>query len=154
MSCSLPAGGRPLPASDVKPPEGPSSKSKDPPREEEKERKKKKHKKRSRTRSRSPKYHSSSKSRPRSHSKAKHCLPSAYRTARRSRWVCGAPEVRGCGGCWVLLPQSGRGECRPGEHSRTAAAGKPHDAFRLSLSLISKAHPLWSGFWKIGLYKL
>ncbi|GAB5578949.1 splicing factor [Prionailurus iriomotensis] len=83
--CPLLTGGRPLPTSDIKPPEGPSSKSKDPPREEEKEKKKKKHKKRSRTRSRSPKYHSSSKSRPRSHSKAKHCLPSAYRTARRSR---------------------------------------------------------------------
>lgn len=108
MPCPLLAGGRPLPTSDVKPPEGPSSKSKDPPREEEKERKKKKHKKRSRTRSRSPKYHSSSKSRPRSHSKAKHCLPSAYRTARRSRWVCGAPVARDCRGCWVLLPQSDR----------------------------------------------
>nr|XP_045743815.1 splicing factor, suppressor of white-apricot homolog isoform X1 [Mirounga angustirostris] len=94
VSCVLPAGGRPLPASDVKPPEGPSSKSKDPPREEEKERKKKKHKKRSRTRSRSPKYHSSSKSRPRSHSKAKHCLPSAYRTARRSRSRSRSPRRR------------------------------------------------------------
>uniref|UniRef100_A0A8C6DJ00 Splicing factor, suppressor of white-apricot homolog n=1 Tax=Moschus moschiferus TaxID=68415 RepID=A0A8C6DJ00_MOSMO len=85
VPCPLLAGGRPLPAVDVKPPEGRSSRSKDPPREEERERKKKKHKKRSRTRSRSPKYHSSSKSRSRSHSKAKHCLPSAYRTARRSR---------------------------------------------------------------------
>ncbi|XP_070485415.1 splicing factor, suppressor of white-apricot homolog isoform X2 [Equus przewalskii] len=84
VPCLL-TGGRPLPTVDIKPPEGPSSKSKDPPREEEKEKKKKKHKKRSRTRSRSPKYHSSSKSRSRSHSKAKHCLPSAYRTARRSR---------------------------------------------------------------------
>ncbi|XP_047683015.1 splicing factor, suppressor of white-apricot homolog isoform X3 [Prionailurus viverrinus] len=88
--CPLLTGGRPLPTSDIKPPEGPSSKSKDPPREEEKEKKKKKHKKRSRTRSRSPKYHSSSKSRPRSHSKAKHCLPSAYRTARRSREMMAA----------------------------------------------------------------
>ncbi|XP_043344708.1 splicing factor, suppressor of white-apricot homolog isoform X3 [Cervus elaphus] len=85
VPCPLLAGGRPLPTLDVKPPEGRSSRSKDPPREEERERKKKKHKKRSRTRSRSPKYHSSSKSRSRSHSKAKHCLPSAYRTARRSR---------------------------------------------------------------------
>eukprot|EP00069_Balaena_mysticetus_P010145 bmy_20543T0 len=85
VSCPLLAGGRPLPTLDIKPPEGRSSKNKDPPREEERERKKKKHKKRSRTRSRSPKYHSSSKSRSRSHSKAKHCLPSAYRTARRSR---------------------------------------------------------------------
>lgn len=89
VACPLLSGGRPLPIVDVKPPEGPSSKSRDhPPREEEKEKKKKKHKKRSRTRSRSPKYHSSSKSRSRSHSKAKHSLPSAYRTARRSRWVC------------------------------------------------------------------
>ncbi|VCX30705.1 unnamed protein product, partial [Gulo gulo] len=94
VPCPLLAGGRPLPTSDVKPLEGPSSKSKDPPREEEKERKKKKHKKRSRTRSRSPKYHSSSKSRPRSHSKAKHCLPSAYRTARRSRSRSRSPRRR------------------------------------------------------------
>uniref|UniRef100_A0A8C0KFY7 Splicing factor, suppressor of white-apricot homolog n=1 Tax=Canis lupus dingo TaxID=286419 RepID=A0A8C0KFY7_CANLU len=94
VPCPLLAGGRPQPASDVKAPEGPSSKSKDPPREEEKERKKKKHKKRSRTRSRSPKYHSSSKSRPRSHSKAKHCLPSAYRTARRSRSRSRSPRRR------------------------------------------------------------
>ncbi|KAM7051096.1 splicing factor, suppressor of white-apricot homolog isoform 1-T1 [Molossus nigricans] len=85
VACPVLSGGRPPPTSDVKPPEGPSSKSRDPPREEEKEKKKKKHKKRSRTRSRSPKYHSSSKSRSRSHSKAKHSLPSAYRTARRSR---------------------------------------------------------------------
>uniref|UniRef100_F6W9M1 Splicing factor SWAP n=1 Tax=Macaca mulatta TaxID=9544 RepID=F6W9M1_MACMU len=83
--CPLLTGGRPLPTLEVKPPDRPSSKSKDPPREEEKEKKKKKHKKRSRTRSRSPKYHSSSKSRSRSHSKAKHSLPSAYRTVRRSR---------------------------------------------------------------------
>ncbi|XP_004484368.1 splicing factor, suppressor of white-apricot homolog isoform X1 [Dasypus novemcinctus] len=78
-------GAKALPTLDVKLPERPSSKSRDPPREEEKEKKKKKHKKRSRTRSRSPKYHSSSKSRSRSHSKAKHSLPSAYRTVRRSR---------------------------------------------------------------------
>uniref|UniRef100_A0A2K6TI31 Splicing factor, suppressor of white-apricot homolog n=1 Tax=Saimiri boliviensis boliviensis TaxID=39432 RepID=A0A2K6TI31_SAIBB len=83
--CPLLTGGRPLPPLEVKPPDRPSSKSRDPPREEEKEKKKKKHKKRSRTRSRSPKYHSSSKSRSRSHSKAKHSLPSAYRTVRRSR---------------------------------------------------------------------
>lgn len=95
VPCPLLAGGRPLPTLDVKPPEGRSSRSKDPPREEERERKKKKHKKRSRTRSRSPKYHSSSKSRSRSHSKAKHCLPSAYRTARRSRWVCRVPPRPG-----------------------------------------------------------
>ncbi|XP_036290199.1 splicing factor, suppressor of white-apricot homolog isoform X3 [Pipistrellus kuhlii] len=84
-ACPLLSGGRPLPAADMKPPEGPAGRSRDPPREEEREKKKKKHKKRSRTRSRSPKYHSSSKSRSRSHSKAKHALPSAYRTARRSR---------------------------------------------------------------------
>ncbi|XP_028904446.1 splicing factor, suppressor of white-apricot homolog isoform X3 [Ornithorhynchus anatinus] len=86
MPCTLLAGVRPLPTLEVKPSERPSSKCKDPPRTEEKEKKKKKHKKRSRTRSRSPsKYHSSSKSRSRSHSKAKHSLPSAYRTVRRSR---------------------------------------------------------------------
>ncbi|XP_024595631.1 splicing factor, suppressor of white-apricot homolog isoform X5 [Neophocaena asiaeorientalis asiaeorientalis] len=99
VSCPLLAGGRPLPTLDIKPPEGRSSKSKDPPREEERERKKKKHKKRSRTRSRSPKYHSSSKSRSRSHSKAKHCLPSAYRTARRSRWTHGLPGVLSSEAC-------------------------------------------------------
>ncbi|XP_066116954.1 splicing factor, suppressor of white-apricot homolog isoform X2 [Saccopteryx bilineata] len=93
-ACPLLSGGRLLPTADVRPPEGPSSKSRDPPREEEKEKKKKKHKKRSRTRSRSPKYHSSSKSRSRSHSKAKHCLPSAYRTARRSRSRSRSPRRR------------------------------------------------------------
>ncbi|XP_069353110.1 splicing factor, suppressor of white-apricot homolog isoform X5 [Eulemur rufifrons] len=92
--CPLLTGGRPPPALEVKPPERPSSKSKDPPREEEKEKKKKKHKKRSRTRSRSPKYHSSSKSRSRSHSKAKHSLPSAYRTVRRSRSRSRSPRRR------------------------------------------------------------
>ncbi|XP_029412343.1 splicing factor, suppressor of white-apricot homolog isoform X4 [Nannospalax galili] len=85
MPCPLLAGGRTLPTLEVRPPDRPSSRSRDPPREEEKEKKRKKHKKRSRTRSRSPKYHSSSKSRSRSHSKAKHSLPSAYRTVRRSR---------------------------------------------------------------------
>ncbi|XP_010219856.1 PREDICTED: splicing factor, suppressor of white-apricot homolog isoform X2 [Tinamus guttatus] len=77
---------RTLSTSEVKQAERPSSRSKDPPRDEEKEKKRKKHKKRSRTRSRSPsKYHSSSKSRSRSHSKAKHSLPTAYRTVRHSR---------------------------------------------------------------------
>ncbi|XP_051017360.1 splicing factor, suppressor of white-apricot homolog isoform X2 [Acomys russatus] len=85
MPCPLLVGGRTLPMLEVKPPERPSSRCRDPPREEEREKKKKKHKKRSRTRSRSPKYHSSSKPRSRSHSKAKHSLPSAYRTVRRSR---------------------------------------------------------------------
>ncbi|XP_011536955.1 splicing factor, suppressor of white-apricot homolog isoform X1 [Homo sapiens] len=92
--CPLLTGGRPLPTLEVKPPDRPSSKSKDPPREEEKEKKKKKHKKRSRTRSRSPKYHSSSKSRSRSHSKAKHSLPSAYRTVRRSRVTASPGTLR------------------------------------------------------------
>lgn len=79
---------RTLPALEVKQAERPSSRSRDPPRDEEKEKKRKKHKKRSRSRSRSPfKYHSSSKSRSRSHSKAKHSLPTAYRTVRHSRWV-------------------------------------------------------------------
>ncbi|CAH7247553.1 Sfswap [Phodopus roborovskii] len=85
MPCPLLVGGRTLPMLEVKPPERSSSRCRDPPREEEREKKKKKHKKRSRTRSRSPKYHSSSKPRSRSHSKAKHSLPSAYRTVRRSR---------------------------------------------------------------------
>ncbi|ELK26445.1 Splicing factor, suppressor of white-apricot like protein [Myotis davidii] len=93
VACPLLSGGRPLPLIDVKPPEGPSSRSRAPPREEEREKKRKKHKKRSRTRSRSPKYHSS-KSRPRSHSKAKHALPSAYRTARRSRSRSRSPRRR------------------------------------------------------------
>uniref|UniRef100_A0A8C2VEG6 Splicing factor, suppressor of white-apricot homolog n=2 Tax=Chinchilla lanigera TaxID=34839 RepID=A0A8C2VEG6_CHILA len=92
--CPLLTGSRPLPTSEVKPQERPSSKSRDPPREEEKEKKKKKHKKRSRTRSRSPKYHSSSKSRSRSHTKAKHSLPSAYRTVRRSRSRSRSPRRR------------------------------------------------------------
>nr|XP_035114112.1 splicing factor, suppressor of white-apricot homolog isoform X3 [Callithrix jacchus] len=92
--CPLLTGGRPLPTLEVKPPDRPSSKSSDPLREEEKEKKKKKHKKRSRTRSRSPKYHSSSKSRSRPHSKAKHSLPSAYRTVRRSRSRSRSPRRR------------------------------------------------------------
>lgn len=99
VACAVPGGGRTLPTSEVKPLEGPSGKSRDPPREEEKERKRKKHKKRSRTRSRSPKSHSSSKSRSRSHPKAKHCLPSAYRTARRSRWVHVHPYARRACAC-------------------------------------------------------
>ncbi|KFP97217.1 Splicing factor, suppressor of white-apricot, partial [Haliaeetus albicilla] len=86
---------RTLPTLEVKQAERPSSKSKDPPRDEEKEKKRKKHKKRSRTRSRSPfKYHSSSKSRSRSHSKAKHSLPTAYRTVRHSRSRSRSPRRR------------------------------------------------------------
>ncbi|KAM9194568.1 splicing factor, suppressor of white-apricot homolog isoform 2-T2 [Dugong dugon] len=92
--CAPLATGRGLPALEGKPPDRPSSRSKDVPREEEREKKKKKHKKRSRTRSRSPKYHSSSKSRSRSHSKAKHALPSAYRTVRRSRSRSRSPRRR------------------------------------------------------------
>ncbi|XP_025951110.1 splicing factor, suppressor of white-apricot homolog isoform X3 [Dromaius novaehollandiae] len=86
---------RTLPTLEVKQAERPSSRSKDPPRDEEKEKKRKKHKKRSRTRSRSPsKYHSSSKSRSRSHSKAKHSLPTAYRTVRHSRSRSRSPRRR------------------------------------------------------------
>ncbi|XP_045152670.1 splicing factor, suppressor of white-apricot homolog [Echinops telfairi] len=94
VPCAPPTAGRPLPPLEGKPADRPSSRSRDPPREEEKEKKKKKHKKRSRTRSRSPKYHSSSKSRSRSHSKAKHTLPSAYRTVRRSRSRSRSPRRR------------------------------------------------------------
>ncbi|XP_010149627.1 PREDICTED: splicing factor, suppressor of white-apricot homolog, partial [Eurypyga helias] len=86
---------RTLPTLEVKQAERPSSRSRDPPRDEEKEKKRKKHKKRSRTRSRSPfKYHSSSKSRSRSHSKAKHSLPTAYRTVRHSRSRSRSPRRR------------------------------------------------------------
>ncbi|XP_023792955.1 splicing factor, suppressor of white-apricot homolog isoform X4 [Cyanistes caeruleus] len=86
---------RTLPTLEVKQAERPSSRSRDPPRDEEKEKKRKKHKKRSRSRSRSPfKYHSSSKSRSRSHSKAKHSLPTAYRTVRHSRSRSRSPRRR------------------------------------------------------------
>ncbi|XP_009995940.1 PREDICTED: splicing factor, suppressor of white-apricot homolog isoform X2 [Chaetura pelagica] len=86
---------RTLPTLEVKQAERPPSKSKEPPRDEEKEKKRKKHKKRSRSRSRSPfKYHSSSKSRSRSHSKAKHSLPTAYRTVRHSRSRSRSPRRR------------------------------------------------------------
>ncbi|XP_053862846.1 splicing factor, suppressor of white-apricot homolog isoform X3 [Malaclemys terrapin pileata] len=95
MPYPLLTGVRTLPTVEVKSSEKPSSQSKDPPRDEEKEKKKKKHKKRSRTRSRSPsKYHSSSKSRSRSHSKAKHSLPTAYRTVRHSRSRSRSPRRR------------------------------------------------------------
>ncbi|KAM4763143.1 splicing factor, suppressor of white-apricot homolog isoform 2-T2 [Cyanocitta cristata] len=86
---------RTLPTLEVKQAERPSSRSRDTPRDEEKEKKRKKHKKRSRSRSRSPfKYHSSSKSRSRSHSKAKHSLPTAYRTVRHSRSRSRSPRRR------------------------------------------------------------
>ncbi|XP_066187879.1 splicing factor, suppressor of white-apricot homolog isoform X4 [Sylvia atricapilla] len=86
---------RTLPTLEVKQAERPSNRSGDTPRDEEKEKKRKKHKKRSRSRSRSPfKYHSSSKSRSRSHSKAKHSLPTAYRTVRHSRSRSRSPRRR------------------------------------------------------------
>ncbi|XP_028566976.2 splicing factor, suppressor of white-apricot homolog isoform X1 [Podarcis muralis] len=96
MQCPLLTGIRTLPTLEAKAPERPSSRSRDLPREEEREKKKKKHKKRSRSRSRSPpsKYHSSSKSRVRSHSKAKHSLPTAYRTVRHSRSRSRSPRRR------------------------------------------------------------
>ncbi|KAM6423521.1 splicing factor, suppressor of white-apricot homolog isoform 3-T3 [Liasis olivaceus] len=96
IPCALLTGIRTLPVLEAKVPERPSSKCRDPPREEEKEKKKKKHKKRSRSRSQSPpsKYHSSSKARSRSHSKAKHSLPTAYRTVRHSRSRSRSPRRR------------------------------------------------------------
>lgn len=130
MACPVPGGGRPLPTSEVKPLEGPSGKSRDPPREEEKEKKKKKHKKRSRTRSRSPKCHSSSKSRSRSHPKAKHCLPSAYRTARRSRCVCVC--VRTC--VW-----GGARACAPTEMHPSGPSDSSSKCL-LPFTYLSKAH--------------
>ncbi|XP_060641619.2 splicing factor, suppressor of white-apricot homolog isoform X1 [Anolis sagrei] len=96
IPCSLLTGIKTLPALEAKMAESPLSRSRDLPREEEREKKKKKHKKRSRSRSRSPlsKYHSSSKSRSRSHSKAKHSLPTAYRTVRHSRSRSRSPRRR------------------------------------------------------------
>ncbi|XP_068959336.1 splicing factor, suppressor of white-apricot homolog isoform X3 [Petaurus breviceps papuanus] len=128
MPCALLTGVRPLPALEVKPPERPSSKSKDPPREEEKEKKKKKHKKRSRTRSRSPKYHSSSKSRSRSHSKAKHSLPSAYRTVRRSR-----PTA-----------STGTLNTEPCQSSSSVAAATDQDSYQAAST--SKRFDSWNSF--------
>ncbi|XP_059532701.1 splicing factor, suppressor of white-apricot homolog isoform X2 [Myotis daubentonii] len=131
VACPLLSGGRPLPLVDVKPPEGPSSKSRDPPREEEREKKKKKHKKRSRTRSRSPKYHSSSKSRSRSHSKAKHSLPSAYRTARRSRSRSRSPRRRARSPERRRedrsVPAAYRGGSSPGASRKRARSRSPHE---------------------------
>ncbi|KAM3825928.1 LOW QUALITY PROTEIN: splicing factor, suppressor of white-apricot homolog [Vipera latastei] len=96
IPCALLTGIRTLPVLEAKAAERPRSKCRDPPREEEKEKKKKKHKKRSRSRSQTPplKYHSSSKSRSRSHSKAKHSLPTAYRTVRHSRSRSRSPRRR------------------------------------------------------------
>uniref|UniRef100_G3TX63 Splicing factor, suppressor of white-apricot homolog n=1 Tax=Loxodonta africana TaxID=9785 RepID=G3TX63_LOXAF len=104
--CAPLAAGRALPALEGKPPDRPSSRSKDPP-----------HKKRSRTRSRSPKYHSSSKSRSRSHSKAKHALPSAYRTVRRSRSRCRSPRRR------AHSPERRREERAPHSHRVSNSPG-------------------------------
>ncbi|XP_026572044.1 splicing factor, suppressor of white-apricot homolog isoform X2 [Pseudonaja textilis] len=98
MPCALLTGIRTLPVLEAKVPERPTSKCSDHPREEEKEKKKKKHKKRSRSRSQTPpsKYHSSSssKAKSRSHSKAKHSLPTAYRTVRHSRSRSRSPRRR------------------------------------------------------------
>ncbi|XP_058014054.1 splicing factor, suppressor of white-apricot homolog isoform X3 [Ahaetulla prasina] len=98
IPCSLLTGIRTLPVLEAKVPERPTSKCRDLPREEEKEKKKKKHKKRSRSRSQTPpsKYHSSSssKAKSRSHSKAKHSLPTAYRTVRHSRSRSRSPRRR------------------------------------------------------------
>ncbi|XP_004484369.1 splicing factor, suppressor of white-apricot homolog isoform X2 [Dasypus novemcinctus] len=124
-------GAKALPTLDVKLPERPSSKSRDPPREEEKEKKKKKHKKRSRTRSRSPKYHSSSKSRSRSHSKAKHSLPSAYRTVRRSRSRSRSPRRRAHSPERRReersVPTAYRMSNSPGASRRRARSRSPHE---------------------------
>uniref|UniRef100_A0ABM5F283 Splicing factor, suppressor of white-apricot homolog isoform X1 n=1 Tax=Pogona vitticeps TaxID=103695 RepID=A0ABM5F283_9SAUR len=133
VPCTLLSGLRPLPALETKLPERPSSRSRDLPREEEKERKKKKHKKRSRSRSRSPppKYHSSSKSRSRSHSKAKHSLPTAYRTVRHSRSRSRSPRRR------VHTPERRREERSvptayrvtnsPGMSRRRSRSRSPHE---------------------------
>ncbi|XP_004635907.1 splicing factor, suppressor of white-apricot homolog isoform X2 [Octodon degus] len=129
--CPLLAGSRPLPTSEGKSQERPSSKSRDPPREEEKEKKKKKHKKRSRTRSRSPKYHSSSKSRSRSHTKAKHSLPSAYRTVRRSRSRSRSPRRRAHSPERRReersMPTAYRMSSSPGASRKRARSRSPHE---------------------------
>ncbi|XP_037672546.1 splicing factor, suppressor of white-apricot homolog isoform X2 [Choloepus didactylus] len=128
MPCPLLTGAKPLPTLEVKPPERSSSKSKDTPREEEKEKKKKKHKKRSRTRSRSPKYHSCSKPRSRPHSKAKHSLPSAYRTVRRSR-----PTA-----------STGTLSTEPCQRSSALAAAAEHENYQAAST--TKRFDSWSSF--------
>ncbi|XP_078524116.1 splicing factor, suppressor of white-apricot homolog isoform X2 [Lissotriton helveticus] len=85
--------------SEYKVPERPSKRLKDYHREVTtvKEKKKKKHKKRSRSKSRSPKppkHQSTSKSKSKAHVKAKHSLPSAYRTVRQSRSRSRSPPKR------------------------------------------------------------
>lgn len=149
MASPLLSGGRPLPTLDLKPPEGPSSKSRDPPREEEKEKKKKKHKKRSRTRSRSPKYHSSSKSRSRSHSKAKHCLPTAYRTARRSRCVCRVPPGSGRRQGWAGLTglASSRGPACVGAGRWGCVRACVHSCIHWGWQVVVHAC-FWAGRWE------
>ncbi|NP_001365845.1 splicing factor, suppressor of white-apricot homolog isoform 4 [Mus musculus] len=124
MPCPLLVGGRTLPILEGKPPERPSNRCRDPPREEEREKKKKKHKKRSRTRSRSPKYHSSSKPRSRSHSKAKHSLPSAYRTVRRSR-PSASPGILSVEPC----PSSSAVAAAQQESSQAASASSSFDSW-------------------------
>ncbi|XP_063171847.1 splicing factor, suppressor of white-apricot homolog isoform X1 [Candoia aspera] len=133
IPCTLLTGIRTLPVLEAKVPERPSSKCRDLPREEEKERKKKKHKKRSRSRSQSPpsKYHPSSKARSRSHSKAKHSLPTAYRTVRHSRSRSRSPRRR------VRTPERHREERNvptayrvsnsPGISRRRTRSRSPHD---------------------------
>ncbi|XP_069071446.1 splicing factor, suppressor of white-apricot homolog isoform X1 [Pleurodeles waltl] len=85
--------------SEYKIPERPSKRIKEYNREITvvKEKKKKKHKKRSRSKSRSPKpqkHQSTSKSKSKAHVKAKHSLPSAYRTVRQSRSRSRSPPKR------------------------------------------------------------
>ncbi|XP_054853049.1 splicing factor, suppressor of white-apricot homolog isoform X2 [Eublepharis macularius] len=125
MPCALLSSVRTLPTLEMKASERPSSKSRDLPREEEKEKKKKKHKKRSRSRSRSPppKYHSSSKSRSRSHSKAKHSLPTAYRTVRHSR----LPESTGTLSMEPWLSSPSMGAAAERESSQAASTTQRYD---------------------------
>ncbi|XP_030073685.1 splicing factor, suppressor of white-apricot homolog isoform X2 [Microcaecilia unicolor] len=138
-----------LPPSDIiKPVESPSSKSKEPPREEEKEKKKKKHKKRSRSRSPS-KHRSASKTKSRSHPKAKHSLPSAYRTVRRSRSRSRSPRRR------VPSPESHReekqreksvpsayrGSSMPGISKKRTRSRSPHEKKKRHSQSHSKSKP-------------
>ncbi|XP_048371034.1 splicing factor, suppressor of white-apricot homolog isoform X3 [Sphaerodactylus townsendi] len=125
MPCALLTNVRTLPALEMKVSERPSSKSRELPREEEKEKKRKKHKKRSRSRSRSPasKYHSSSKSRSRSHLKAKHSLPTAYRTVRHSR----LPESTGTLSMEPWLSSPSLGAATERRSSQAASTAQRYD---------------------------
>nr|XP_033810112.1 splicing factor, suppressor of white-apricot homolog isoform X2 [Geotrypetes seraphini]XP_033810113.1 splicing factor, suppressor of white-apricot homolog isoform X2 [Geotrypetes seraphini] len=140
-----------LPTSDfIKPIVKPSSKSKskEPPREEEKEKKKKKHKKRSRSRT-PTKHHSASKPRSRSHPKAKHSLPSAYRTVRRSRSRSRSPRRR------VPSPESYReekereksvpsayrGGCMPGISKKRTRSRSPREKKKRHSQSRNKSKP-------------